>query len=1146
MKFFTWRGFLIFLGLLFLALFIWFAGPYFAFAEFRPLESAIARLIAILVVVAIWALWLLLKHLRARRASAKLAEAVVAQSAPPAAGASREAMQLRERFEEAIATLKKTQTGGHSLYDLPWYVIIGPPGSGKTTALINSGLRFPLEQRFGKEPVGGVGGTRNCDWFFTDDAVLLDTAGRFTTQDSDAAADSAAWGEFLTLLTKYRKRRPLNGVIVTLNAEELMRQTSTEREDNVAKVRRRLDELNRHLKVRLPVYVMVTKCDLVSGFGEYFDDLGAEGRAQVWGMTFAPERSLSGTAAEDFAGEFDALIERLNQRLFGRIEEERDPRRRTAVFAFPQQTAGIRNLIGAFVTEVFSATRFDGRLLLRGVYFTSGTQEGTPIDRLMAAIGRGFALAPDVVPASAAGRGKAYFIEKLLREVLFAEAGLAGVNRQREWQKAALQLGAYAAMLLIAVLGVIVLSVSYARNKSYLADVSSALDQLNSVPLPEAQQTLPQMVPGLDALRNVVDVAERYRNHLALSLHWGLYQGSAVADEARDAYQRELNGSLLPQIADEFKRRLQASAAHPDVVYQYLKAYLMLGEPEHLDKNQLAFLVGLEWQDAFASQPDVLQSLTAHLRSLIEDQDRLRALPLDDALVAQSRNTIRQASLPVLMYDQLRLSHVDDTSHDLRLDIAAGIGAERVLSRKSAKLSDPVPGLYTRAVFDQISVEGTAGIVKQFAEDHWVMADSAFDMKSAMGMGSQVMEVYADDYIKTWDGIIKDVQVVPLRSVDQTGEVLGLVAGSTSPLKGFLTTVEANTNMTKPAAGGAAAAGAASAAESAVLNPLKKLLGGGNKPAPGAVSPAERITVHFATFNQAVAGPPGGAHIDRIIALVAQVQQKLAGGGKLSGSDESVKALSLEASTLPPAIGGLVTQLLGGTETTVGRDRLQDFLGRYQDEIVKQCNQIITGHYPFVLSSPNDVPLADFGRLFASGGIFDKFFSSTLAADVDTSRSAWAWKDSSATKSMAILRQFEAAQQIRDNYLGAGQIPDQQFGMTPGELDAGATRFTLELDGQTLDYRHGPVTSIQVHWPGPSSGTAAATFEDASGAHPNLVFHGPWAWFRLLDTATVREESDSKFDVTFQSGGHQATVVITPRSILNPFQKSLRQFNCGG
>ena len=325
MKFLKKRGVLVFIGLLLLSLVIWYAGPYLAFAEWKPLESVLPRLIGIGLLVLLWVLSGLLKKLRAHRASAKLAQAVVAQRGPPVRdGASREAAQLRERFEEAIATLKKTQGSGRSLYELPWYVIIGPPGSGKTTALINSGLKFPLEQRFGKEALRGVGGTRNCDWWFSDEAVLLDTAGRYTTQDSDESSDSAGWGEFLALLTKYRKRRPLNGVIVTLSASDLMTHTPAEREANVAAVRRRLDELNNHLKVRLPVYLFVTKCDLISGFGEYFDDSSADGRAQVWGMTFSPERSTAGTAAEDFQPEFDALIERLNERLFARIEEERD------------------------------------------------------------------------------------------------------------------------------------------------------------------------------------------------------------------------------------------------------------------------------------------------------------------------------------------------------------------------------------------------------------------------------------------------------------------------------------------------------------------------------------------------------------------------------------------------------------------------------------------------------------------------------------------------------------------------------------------------------------------------------------------------------------------------------------------------------
>jgi type VI secretion system protein ImpL len=192
------RTFLIAIGLVLLALLIWFFGPYFAFGEYKPLESEIARVIAILLVVVAFVAIEVVKRVRANRASDKLMAGVVAQSRTERPSA--EAAQLRERFENAVATLKQTRRGGHSLYDLPWYVIIGAPGSGKTTALVNSGLNFPLEQRSGKAALRGIGGTRNCDWWFTDEAIFLDTAGRYTTQDSDADSDSAAWSEFLALL----------------------------------------------------------------------------------------------------------------------------------------------------------------------------------------------------------------------------------------------------------------------------------------------------------------------------------------------------------------------------------------------------------------------------------------------------------------------------------------------------------------------------------------------------------------------------------------------------------------------------------------------------------------------------------------------------------------------------------------------------------------------------------------------------------------------------------------------------------------------------------------------------------------------------------------------------------------------------------
>src|SRR5229473_1614643 len=99
MKVFKRRAVLVAIGLLLLGLFIWYGGPYLAFADYKPLESVVARLVAILVLVVLWALSLLIKQLRAGRASAKLAQAVVAKPAASARdGASREAVQLRERF----------------------------------------------------------------------------------------------------------------------------------------------------------------------------------------------------------------------------------------------------------------------------------------------------------------------------------------------------------------------------------------------------------------------------------------------------------------------------------------------------------------------------------------------------------------------------------------------------------------------------------------------------------------------------------------------------------------------------------------------------------------------------------------------------------------------------------------------------------------------------------------------------------------------------------------------------------------------------------------------------------------------------------------------------------------------------------------
>ena len=135
-----------------------------------------------------------------------------------------------------------------------------------------------MEQELGKVAVRGVGGTRNCDWWFTDEAILLDTAGRYTTQDSDRIADGAGWAGFLQLLKKHRRRQPINGVLVAYSASDLLTRSDAEFEGDATAIRQRVEELHRHLGIELPIYLLVTKADLVAGFREYFEDLDAPGR----------------------------------------------------------------------------------------------------------------------------------------------------------------------------------------------------------------------------------------------------------------------------------------------------------------------------------------------------------------------------------------------------------------------------------------------------------------------------------------------------------------------------------------------------------------------------------------------------------------------------------------------------------------------------------------------------------------------------------------------------------------------------------------------------------------------------------------------------------------------------------------------------
>ncbi|MBK8209080.1 MAG: type VI secretion system membrane subunit TssM [Rhodospirillales bacterium] len=652
-------------ALLILALLVWFFGADLAFAGHTPLAGEVSRLVAILVIVLIWAAVNIIVLSRQRRANRDVVTSLSAEAPAPipedpkAIAAREESDALSSGFREALAILREARLGRPGrrryLYQLPWYVIIGPPGAGKTTALYNSGLSFPLRHKFGDRALRGVSGTRNCDWFFSDDAVLIDTAGRYTTQDSDEPVDRSAWLSFLDLLRKHRPRRPIDGILVAFSLTEITAGAPNERLVHARAVKARIHELYATLKVRAPVYVLFTKCDLVAGFTEFFGDLAQEERSQVWGATVTLKESQNpNDLPATFQNDLDQLFERLATRIVTRLEEERDVARRSLLLSFPQQMKVLKPALEEFLAELVGQTRFEEPLLVRGVYLTSATQLGTPTDRVIAAIAARFQLRREAVPAFS-GRGLSYFLKRLLQDMIFKEAGLVAgtgvISRYRPYFQWAAYGGAAAAILLM--LGA--WTVSYLGNRALIADVEARVEALqrDHATALAGRGGATDVIALLDALRALpYGYAEGDRSP-PLSVTAGLFQGDKLGEAEHLAYHRALDRLFVPILMARLEEQVAGHLGDPEYLYQALKAYLMFPMPEHLEPAFLKVWMGIDWNARFpgAENADLRRRFAEHLTALLEEPiDPLPAT--NEALVARARAALLQMPLGARIYSQ--------------------------------------------------------------------------------------------------------------------------------------------------------------------------------------------------------------------------------------------------------------------------------------------------------------------------------------------------------------------------------------------------------------------------------------------------------------------------------------------------------------
>ncbi|MES2740896.1 MAG: type VI secretion system membrane subunit TssM [Pseudomonadota bacterium] len=1173
------------LGVLLLSLLVWFDGPLLAFDGNVPFGPAAARGYAILFLLLAWAAYFLWQYgvalLAERRLTASLAAQSPSQSPSAAAqgdaGArashmaaqtsAHELVTLGRRMREALAVLRKAAAakgpGGRYLYQLPWYVLVGAPGSGKTTALIHSGLTFPLAEAMGPGAIGGVGGTRHCDWWFGEEAVLLDTAGRYTTQDSDAEVDQAAWHGFLGLLRKHRRRRPINGAIVTVSVADLLEQGGAAREGLARAVRARVKELHERLGVTFPIYVVVTKCDLLAGFVEFFDTLGREERAQVWGMTFALDKGelpSPAPALAGFAEQFGALERRLQERVLSRVQQERDLQRRALVYRFPQQFAGIGPVLGAFLNDVFGPTRYEPAVMLRGVYFTSGTQEGSPIDRVMAALAGAFGLDRKVLPPNVHS-GRSYFLTGLLRELIFKEAELAGTNWRVERLRRRLHWlghGAIGVLLLALAAG---LSISAARNARHVAQVAAATAVLAQHARALAQEAAPlPLLPLLDAARDVPGGYGARAEPVPLLSRFTLSQHETLGDGAQAMYQRLLRAALMPRLVARLEQALRrGDAASQEYLYATLRVYLMLGQRRHLDPPSVLAWLEQDWaRNLTGASAAQRQALLGHAAALLQDgQDGATAPALDAQLIASTRLTLAKMPLPQRVYQRLVRALEQARLPEFSVNGAVGRDVSALLARHSgAPLTRGVPGMFSVAGHRRFQ-QALPAAIADIAQDGWVLdRQEAVGASADAGLPAALRQLYEEEYIAQWDAFLADVRVPPFSSLEQGARVAGALAAPDSPVRALLTTAARETTLDGAPAGaaplhalGAAVQGRLDAARAK----LAAALGTGDAAPAAAAPPGSAVDRHFAPLHQLVGAPGAPAPLDQVLAMLKESAQYFdaANHARRAGTPAPAGGLPArlkrEAEGQPAPLGGMLRAIDSAADgLTLGSERAR--LNALWSASASFCQQAISGRYPLVRGAAKDITPDDFGKFFAPGGLMDDFFSKHLAPHVDMGGANWVWRDGAQLGiAQTVLAQFQRGARVRDAFFGAGaSAPSLRFALTPLTVDPALTQVQLQIDGQAVAYSAGTApVSVPVALPS-GKGAGQVRFETVPALHEGLATDGPWAWLRMMDKAVLEPGAQGdRYKLTFDLDGHKAAYRLDANSVINPYRRdALERFQC--
>ncbi|MDR2821291.1 MAG: type VI secretion system membrane subunit TssM [Desulfovibrio sp.] len=1159
--------FLTLLLVLLLILFVWLAGPLIAIAGNTILEGVVARLVATVVLIFCWGLGVALSSSRQRKnaladpeQAAKQEQENISQS-----GFREEVAYIKECLKAAIAIVTKSNFYGpksRSRYALPWYLVLGTPNCGKTSLLLNSGLRFPLNEQADRH-LYQLKTTERCEVLYSNEAVFVDIPGAYTDSRPETPLHKL-WMTFLRRLFAARPAKPVNGIIVCVSMRDIIDADQAQRVHLARTIRARLSEVLKSLRNYAPVYLVFTKCDAVKGFAQFFAHLSRAEREQIFGCPAGKENMESGAVRI----ELKALMETLNAQILAKIHQERDVASRGEMFRFPQELAGLGPRIEDFIAEAFGPSRYHKPVMFQGFFFSSALSSHD----VMAATAREGELSYQKGFSATLGDfAKGFFLLRLLEQYVIPQARLASADKEHLFELRFRRYGMQFAAVALFLFAGVFLGVSFMNNHSRLENLDTAYAAFattqSKVPVVEDAKAA---LPELDKAAQSITIYEPSEDS-SVAYGFGLYQGRIFHKATHAAYHGTLNSRFMPAIRNTAAEKIDASLGNLPELKNALRAYLMLCQPQNINEKFLNDWLQKQWSEKYLGQASTQTSLQTHMDYLLANG--IVPVEPDAALMDRARMALLKVPLAELAYQRMQDEAVESARPPFTFRAAIG---DSPLSGDTI----PIPALYTRAGYEEYLIRRCPGIIRSLTDESWIFGTNpiALSMLDVSKVHKEVRMMYFRDYTKYWSQAVQALAIGMPHTVADAQKLATQMTTGIPLTVLVLREIKNNTNFMlaeKPGAlesavteeaarkaqqkasrivGGKLARAAAGKAAGSVEDlrrqaqedaqrealavrqyfmPLESLLDESNNPSPALkaandhlVSVGEYFTKILASDNQE----------QRILAALLEIADE---------KDDTLRRLENAAERLPAPVRGWYSTVIAG-----GLQRMLAISARtvnraYQEQVISVYDKNLRSYYPFDSNSEHDVNLENFSGFFRAGGTLDNFYDAYLQPFVTRTGTLRNIMGRTLPVSGAKVAQLQRANRVQDAFFMSGRELGINFLMEPYALDATAKQVTLSNAGKTLSYWHGPVQGVSLTWPAGSGQTTQASVEisELHGINTKKTTRGDWALFRLFQSGSIKRQEGNTCLIEIQENGRWAQFLIQFRNKTNPFDPSVCSFN---